>query len=124
VPDSRKLDWQNLFVQDEISLTDTLDVTVGIKWETNDYTGTEHLPTLRLAWTPSNNRLIWTSLSRSVRAPSRFDKDIFQDFSVFGFTVIGGPDFESEVADVFELGYRAQTSDSLSYSVTAFYHDW
>ena len=32
----------------------------------------------------------------------------------------GGPGFESEVANVLELGYRAQPTPALSYSVTAF----
>jgi iron complex outermembrane receptor protein len=40
------------------------------------------------------------------------------------FALAGGPNFKSEVANVFELGYRAQPVTSLSYSVTAFRHDW
>jgi iron complex outermembrane receptor protein len=60
-----------------------------------------------------------------VRAPARIDRDFH--FSVptsLGSIpfIVGGPDFESEIADVFELGYRAQPSASFSYSVTAFYN--
>lgn len=123
VPRSRKLNWANLFIQDEIRLNDRLEATLGIKLEKNDFTGTESLPTLRLAWKLPGNRLLWTSLSRAVRAPSRFDKDVFFPAPPNSI-VVGGPNFESEVADIFELGWRAQPSDRLSYSVTAFYHDW
>jgi iron complex outermembrane receptor protein len=40
------------------------------------------------------------------------------------FFVIGGPNFVAEVANVAELGYRAQVRNAVSYSVTAFRHDW
>jgi iron complex outermembrane receptor protein len=47
VPSSRTLDWQNLFAQDEIRLTDSLDFTAGLKLESNDYTGWDALPSAR-----------------------------------------------------------------------------
>lgn len=122
-PESRSLNWSNLFLQDEISLTENLDATVGVKFERNDFTGVENLPSVRLAWKLSENGLLWSSLSRAVRAPSRFDRDVFT-VSPPVFQVFGGPNFVSEVADVFELGYRAQVSDALSFSVTGFYHEW
>jgi iron complex outermembrane receptor protein len=40
------------------------------------------------------------------------------------FLVVGGPNFQSEVARVLEVGYRATPSASLNYSLTAYYHDW
>ena len=49
VPASRRLNWTNLFVQDEIKLSETLQFTAGIKLERNDYTGWEYLPSMRLA---------------------------------------------------------------------------
>ncbi|MES3006825.1 MAG: TonB-dependent receptor [Pseudomonadota bacterium] len=123
IPASRTLSWQNVFVQDEINLTPTLRLTPGIKLEWNDYTGREYLPNLRLAWQPVENQLVWAAVSRAVRAPSRFDRDIFFPQKA-PFIVAGGPDFESEVAEVAELGYRGQLSESLYLSVTVFHHDW
>lgn len=123
VPGSRELNWENLFVQDEIRLADNLDATLGFRLESNDYTGTEHLPSVRLSWKPSGKRLLWASLSRAVRAPSRFDKEVFFPAPPNSL-VIGGPRLKSEIANIFELGYRVQPSSSLSYSITAFYHDW
>jgi iron complex outermembrane receptor protein len=66
-----------------------------------------------------------------VRAPARLDKDFrwnlvgllpapFNDIPLIG----GGPDFVSEVADVYEIGYRAQPTGRLSYSVAAFYSEY
>jgi iron complex outermembrane receptor protein len=87
----------------------------------------ETLPTLRLAWNPRPATLVWSSLSRAVRAPSRIDRDIYSPIrppvvnGVPQYGVAGGPGFQSETANVFELGYRAQPLPSLSYSATLFF---
>jgi iron complex outermembrane receptor protein len=123
IPGSRELEWENVFIQDRIALRANLDATIGLKLESNDYTGTESLPSARLAWRPADNRLLWTAVSRAVRAPSRVDRDVFFPGSP-PYLVIGGPNFVSEVAKVLELGYRAEPRDALGYSVTVFRHDW
>jgi len=125
IPDSRVLEWKNLFLQDEMIISESLKGTLGMKVEHNDYTGAEYLPNLRLAWKYSETANIWASVSRAVRAPSRFDKEIYAFFPTPpNFFVAGGPNFESEVANVFEVGYRGQFSDKLAYSTTVYYHDW
>lgn len=130
LPGSLDMHWANLFAQDEIELRKNLRLTLGLKLEENNYTGMETLPTMRLAWTPGANQLLWSSLSRTVRSPSRIDRDFYVPTSppivggVPRYFIGGGPDFLSEVADVLELGYRAQPVPTLSYSVTAFYSDY
>jgi iron complex outermembrane receptor protein len=124
VPPSRELSWVNLFVQDEVRLSPSVAVTAGWKLERNDYTGWEHLPSLRLAWKPDDSRLLWGAVSRAVRAPARLDRD-FTLTLLPGFPVIlGGPDFVSEVAEVYELGCRAQPASAFSYSITVFRADY
>jgi iron complex outermembrane receptor protein len=123
VPDRRELEWQNLFVQDEISLNDSLKLVPGIKLEWNDYTGMEQLPSVNLAWQAAEQHLLWAGWSRVVRAPSRFDRDVYYPERA-PFIVAGGPDFEAEVAHVLELGYRGQVSGTLSWSGTLFHYDW
>lgn len=125
LPADLDLNWWNLFVQDEIALREGLQLTVGAKLESNDYTGVEVLPNARLAWKPAPDRLVWGAVSRAVRAPSRLDRDLFT-FPPPGSTTIllkGGPNFRSEISNVVELGYRAQPTSAVSYSLTAFYHE-
>jgi iron complex outermembrane receptor protein len=122
IPDRRTLTWSNLFVQDSFGLRDDLDLIVGAKTERNSYTGAEFLPTVRLAWRPSSEQLLWGAVSRAVRAPARIDREI-QVPSAPPFLLTPG-EFESEVATVAELGYRARPSALFSYSVTAFHHDY
>src|SRR5688572_26133782 len=125
VPASSRLEWYNVFVQDEIRLTERLELTAGIKLERNDYTGWEHLPSLRLAWKPADAQLLWGAVSRAVRSPSRLDRDVrFPATPIPAippfFLLHGGTEFQSEVANVYEIGYRAQPAPSFIYSVTAF----
>jgi iron complex outermembrane receptor protein len=127
MPPSRTLDWENVFVQDEIKLSESLEFTIGVKLERNDYTGWENLPSARLAWKLAENHLLWGAVSRAVRAPARLDRDFFLTIAVPGLTIpiiVGGPTFESEIANVYEIGYRAQPAQSVSYSITAFWHEW
>src|SRR5690606_30515299 len=114
IPPARELEWANLFAQDRITITSSLELTMGLKLERNDYTGTESLPSLRLAWRPNDKQVLWTALSRAVRAPSRFDRDVFFPGSP-PFFVVGGPNFVSEVAEVVDLGFRAEPTNTLSY---------
>jgi iron complex outermembrane receptor protein len=123
IPRSRDLDWQNLFLQDAIRLNEHVETTLGLKLEDNDYTGTEYLPSARIAWKPSERRLVWAGLSRAVRAPARYDRDVYFPGTP-PFLVMGGPNFVSEVANVLETGYRAEPTERVSYSLTVFYHDW
>jgi iron complex outermembrane receptor protein len=112
--------WASLFGQDEITLRPDLRLTLGARLERNDYTGNEFLPNARLAWNLSSNRLLWTAASRAVRAPSRIDRDFFVPGQA-PFLFAGGSTFHSEVAKVFEVGYRAQPTAAVSYSVTVFH---
>ena len=115
--------WGSLFAQDEITLATDWRLTLGARAEHNGYTGTEFLPSARLAWKPATNHLLWGAASRTVRAPSRFDRDIFVPAQA-PFLLDGGPDFQSEVAKVYELGYRGQPTPDVSVSVTAFHADY
>lgn len=122
IPEDRELHWYHLFVQDDWNVRPDITLTAGIKAEHNDYTGLEWLPNVRAAWSYAQDRLVWAAVSRSVRAPSRLDRELYLPGRP-PYTLAGGPNFVSEVSVVYELGYRAQPSDGFSFSVTAFYHD-
>lgn len=55
-----------------------------------------------------------------MRAPARLNREVISPFG----TVLGGPGFESEVAQVLEVGYRGLPFGKLSLSVTGFRHAW
>jgi iron complex outermembrane receptor protein len=125
LPARKSLQWSNLFVQDEIALTQAVSLTLGMKVETNVYTHAEYLPDARISWKPAGNTILWADASRAVRAPARLDRDFNFYLSLPKTPLIpvikGGPDFQSEVATVYEIGIRAQPLPALSYSITGFY---
>jgi iron complex outermembrane receptor protein len=120
-PPVKTLSWGNVFAQDELRLGDRLRVTAGAKVETNVYTGAEFLPTLRAAYAAGDAATVWASASRAVRAPARLDRDLYFPAKA-PFVIQGGPGFESEVGNIYELGLRGQRAPGFSYAVTAF-HD-
>lgn len=130
LPEDVTLRWSNLFLQDAITLDDKLKLVLGVKLEENPFTGWEAMPNVNLSWQPDTTSLYWTSVSRAVRSPSRVDTDFFGPGDppvvngVPQYTFAGGPDFQSEVVDIFELGYRGQPSERLSWSATAFYSEY
>lgn len=119
IPANKTMHWSHVFAQDEIRLTDAVTATVGAKIERNPYTGGELLPNVRLAWQPAADRLLWGAWSRAVRAPSRVDRELFAPGAP-PYTLAGGPGFQSEIANVAELGYRAQLGNTFAWSITAF----
>ncbi len=123
LPARSRMDWASLFAQDDVALSERLRLTVGARVERNDYTGSEWLPTVRLAWSPTPAHTVWGGVSRTVRAPSRLDVDTFIP-GLPPYLLRGGPQVRSEVARVIELGYRGQPLPGLSYAVTAFHNDY
>ncbi len=126
-PDHRHLRWTNLFVQDEASITPRLRATAGLRLEHNEYTGMELLPNLRLAWDAGSDAMLWAAASRTVRAPSRIDRDLLLvDPASNGqrYLIAPSPGMRSETARVLELGWRAQPTTALSYSATLFHSDY
>lgn len=112
-------DWTSLFAQDEFTLTERLRLTLGARIEHNDYTGAEYLPNARLAWKWADNQLLWAALSRTVRAPSRLDRDTYVPGQP-PYLLAGGTGMRSETAEVAELGYRGQPSADTALSATLF----
>ncbi|HET6330510.1 MAG TPA: TonB-dependent receptor [Holophagaceae bacterium] len=122
IPDSKDLRLINIFAQDEIALVlDKLDLTLGAKLEHNDYTGWETEPNARLAWKPAAGQMLWASVSRATRTPSRVDRDLFAP-ALPPYYFAGGPDFRSEIVTAYELGYRLKIQDRFSFSVSPYYN--
>jgi iron complex outermembrane receptor protein len=124
VPAERTLNLISAFAQDEITLVpDRLNLTLGSKFEHNDFTGFEFQPGSRLVWTPTANQTFWGAISRAVRTPSRAESDV-QVNSLAGFTILGNPSGVSEELLAYELGYRMLPHPKVSLDFAAFYNSY
>jgi iron complex outermembrane receptor protein len=110
----------NLFAQDEFAVTRRVFLTVGSKLERNEFTGFELQPTARLRWSGARQS-VWTSVSRAVRVPTRFDTDLrFNIPNTATLFLTGSADFKSEQVVAYEAGYRGRLRDRFSVDVAVF----
>lgn len=112
------------FAQNQYSPTDALRVTLGVKLEHNDFSGFETQPSLSAAWDIASAQTLWASAARAVRVPTRLERDIAIDVldpaSNPIIRLLGNDDFEAEELRAYELGYRWQATDALSFDLAAF----
>jgi iron complex outermembrane recepter protein len=127
-PRNRADNLFSAFVQDEIVLVENrLRLTVGSKFEHNEYSGFEFQPSARLLWTPGEGHSLWASISRAVRTPSRVEEDLTLTAAlspivpIFG-RLTGNDSFQAEKVLAYEVGYRLQPTDRFSVDIAAFYN--
>ncbi|MDG4475537.1 TonB-dependent receptor plug domain-containing protein [Thiovibrio frasassiensis] len=140
-PASRTDQLLSAFVQDEITLIDDLlRLTLGSKFEHNDFTGYEAQPNARLLYTPHKHHTFWGAVSQAVRTPSQAEHDIrissaivpstyIPQLSLFPaglaeFVINGNEEYKSEKLTAYEIGYRTQVHEKLAFDLTAFLNDY
>ena len=115
------------FIQDQISFS-ALRLTLGTKLEHNDFSGFEVQPSVRVAWMPRGNQTLWSAISRAVRVPTRFERDVRVDATDPAgnpvFRLQGNDQFASEELIAYEAGYRWQPLEVLSLDLALFYNDY
>ncbi|WP_177417980.1 TonB-dependent receptor plug domain-containing protein [endosymbiont of Lamellibrachia barhami] len=129
-PGSRSDQLWSAFIQDEITIDPgVFSITIGSKFEHNDYTGFEFQPSARFLWTPGSEHSVWGSASRAVRTPSRIEHDgnILRtplpppDLYL---SIEGDRRMESEILYAYELGYRFQPRTDFLLDLALFYNDY
>ncbi len=132
-PDNRSDELWSTFVQDDINIIDdTAWITLGSKFEYNDYSGFEIQPSARFRFQPTPQQIIWAAVSRAVRTPSRserdFESNLIKKIEGTNYFVTarldGNPEFDSEELIAYELGYRRQISKRVSMDLATYYNDY
>lgn len=127
-PESSHDNLYSAFAQDQISILDTLRLTIGTKLEHNDFSGFEAQPSARAAWQASASHTVWAAFSRAARVPTRLERDVSIDVADPASDplprLIGSKGYESEELNAYELGHRWQPLDNLSLDLAAFYNDY
>ena len=118
-PAADTLNLASIFGQDVISLTPQFKLTLGLKLEKDPYAGVEPLPEVRLAWKPQDNLLLWSAVSRAIRAPTPVDEDIIERVGTTDI-LVGSPNFVPETLIAYEVGTRVQPTPQVSFSISSF----
>ncbi|MFA5941991.1 MAG: TonB-dependent receptor [Sinimarinibacterium sp.] len=131
-PQSARLETFGAFVQDQIRLAGgDGTLTLGSKFEHNDYTGFEVQPSVRLGWQLRERSFAWAAISRAVRTPNRLDTGLTV-FCPPGFPVceggqqypIGDPDLPVEKLIAYESGLRVWGVERWSVDLALFHNDY
>jgi iron complex outermembrane receptor protein len=110
----------SLFAQTDLHLIDNvLTLTLGTKYDHNDYTGNEVQPSGRLLWKIDSKNSLWWSVSRAVREPA-----VVEFETTTPGQITGNSNLQSEELVAYEMGYRVQPIDELSIDVSAFYNNY
>jgi iron complex outermembrane recepter protein len=116
------------FLQDSFGLVPGhLTLTLGSKFEENNYTGFEIQPSARMMWNIVPHAMLWGAISRAVRTPGRLDRDVLltEVESIkppILARVWGDANFKSEVLIGYEAGYRQLLTRTLYADVAAFHN--
>lgn len=124
----------SVFLQDSISLSSDLDLTVGSKFEHHDYHAGTPQPTARLMWRATDQNTVWMALSKAVRLPGRADHEPgFLDSSVIPpspatanmpalVRLIADDSFQAEELDALELGWRYTSNRGFFVDLATYYN--
>jgi iron complex outermembrane receptor protein len=137
-PNHSSLNQYSGFVQDEVSLFDKrLRVTLGSKFEHNDFTGFEVEPNIRFVGILSANQSIWAAISRAVRTPALTEEGLQLNEAVIPAgappfssplpvveSILGSSQFRSEDLLAYEVGYRVQATSTFSADIATFYNSY
>ena len=137
-PSERTYGLVNGFMQFDYHLIpDRFEVTVGSKFEHNEFTAFELQPNVRALWHPTPNQTLWAAVSRAVRTPSRGERDS----NIFPLAVpplslsnpspipvkvlfTGSNESFSESVISYESGFRTGVAEIISLDIVAFYNSY
>ncbi len=102
--------------------------SAGVRIDYNSYHRIEYQPSFRLLYTPGARQSAWLAVSRAVRVPSRFDRDVHVDYGLqeqgpllLATSLTGSRAFRSEVERSLEAGYRVQSGQRWSLDASLYW---
>lgn len=128
--------WQRaLFVEDEWSITDTLALTGGLRFDDHERYGSHWSPRLYAVWTPTPDLTIKGGVSTGFRAPELRQVATGYAYTTGGATctvsptgtcgvIIGDPNIKPETSTNYEISALWTPSRTLSLSATVFKTDF
>jgi iron complex outermembrane receptor protein len=137
-PNHSSLNQYSGFVQDEVSLFNKrLRVTLGSKFEHNDFTGFEVEPNVRFVGILNKNQSVWAAISHAVRTPALTEQGLQLNEAVIPpgappfssplpviESIFGSRLFKSEDLLAYEVGYRVQATSTFSADIATFYNSY
>ncbi len=109
------------YLQDEIIVSETLDVSAGVRYDNTGGYGEEWSPRVGAVWHPCEHADVYASVNIAHRAPGLSDRFVMQEFN--GMLFVGNPDLDPETLTAYELGTRIRPCDRTQISLALFRND-
>ena len=127
-----KFDRYTGYIQDSISLTDEILISVGAKVEENDLAGFGLQPGIRASWIANDQNIFWAGYAKTHRQPSLRER--YTDLTPIwtwnsttskweSKTYEGDSSLDREEMDAYELGWRLRPSEDLLFELSTYYYD-
>ncbi|MBT3666836.1 MAG: TonB-dependent receptor [Opitutae bacterium] len=120
------------YIQDSISLTDEVLISVGAKVEENDLAGFGFQPGVRASWMANDQNIFWAGYAKTHRQPSLRER--YTDLTPIwtwnsttskweSKTYEGDSSLDREEMDAYELGWRMRPTEDFLFELSTYYYD-
>lgn len=92
-----------------------------MKAEDDPYSGISLLPSVRASIDLGGGTTLWGAVSRAIRSPTPFDRDVVERVGTVTF-LVGDQDFRTEKLTAYEAGLRGRIDGMVTYSIAGFYN--
>jgi iron complex outermembrane receptor protein len=123
-------DLIGFFLQEELTLSDTLTFVAGIKYEENSFTGGDWSSRGCILYSPGSSHHFRLALSRAYRTPGffedsgRFVKTLSSPLPPLPLALVkGNGHMDPEEMTAFELGYRTTLFDRIGLNLELYYNE-
>ena len=122
----------NAYLQDSITLSNELRLSVGAKVEENDLSGFGLQPGVRGSWMANDNNVVWIGYSKAHRQPSLRERYTsltpYKDWSPATSTWVnktyaGDEKLDREEMDAYEVGWRIRPNKDLLFEFSTYFYD-
>lgn len=128
-PAAATIRYADAVLRDEFQIVPSrLTASAGIRLDYLSFGRFEYQPGFRLLYTPDARHSLWFAVSRAVRTPDRFDRNIRADYGFQLYSgipihehLVGSTAFQSETERSYELGYRMQSGQRWSLDASLFW---
>lgn len=127
-----KFDRYTGYIQDSISLTDEILISVGAKVEENDLAGFGLQPGIRASWMANDQNIFWAGYAKTHRQPSLRER--YTDLTPIwtwnsttskweSKTYEGDSSLDREEMDAYEMGWRLRPTEDFLFELSTYYYD-
>lgn len=110
------------FFENRLRPREDLNIEFGAKFEYNERSHFDVQPSVGTSWTVSERNVLWASVGRAVRTPSRLEEDLEISIPGVGAAFIGNRGLEAETLIAYDAGYRTSLAESVLLDFAVFYN--